>query len=608
MKSCWEVLDIQPYSDLKTIKKAYAKLLKTHHPEDDPKGYQDLREAYDKAQKLVKEQNKEGLFQEVIFQDEFVKEIKSKEKKYEVNKLDLSPPPNENKLDFKETKEDNNISSHSKTKKELTVDNLYNTLWDIYNNMESRININSWKNILSSELLWDLSKIQKIKEIFFVFIANNPFIPKNILSLIDKTFHYKDMELYLYKHYSEDIVERFFYILKKPEILSYKYLLNIDNSKADKYLAYREFALLHINDVQIFDENSKKAYEIYKEDFELLKLIADKTIDNHNNREEALKLYKEALIIEPDNAKIIYSVAYILYRKEHYKEALFYYKKIENTYKNEIKFLKALALCYYYTENYEKSKEYLYKIKNLGHNNRIISRYLSSIHKLLKGKKIKPLPNLYLIKHTKTKKSTNGSYLKKDLRDCLLLSLIIIFIVTIAYMPNNKKDNYFGTQTINNKKVHIRDLKELKSANEIKEHVNDYSPFRILTSGIVSTNIYIVTYYSAEYRTRKYMTKKDFDKLNNKDGYFIESELCIIFVDNFAFTYLTSGGHSVARVESEKYTYACIKNNDDNYCKICNDFILQYNLKYNKNYSFVNGIYIDGRENISDITIDEIKK
>ncbi|EPY2274649.1 J domain-containing protein [Clostridium sporogenes] len=593
MKSCWEVLDIEPYSDLKTIKKAYAKLLKIHHPEDDPKGYQDLREAYDKAQKLVKGQNKEALFKQVIFQDEFVKEIKSKEKKCEVDKLDLSPPPNENKLDFKETKEDNNTPSHSKTKKELTVDNLYNALWDIYNNMESRININSWENILSSELLWDLSKIQKIKEIFFVFIADNPFIPKNILNLIDKTFHYRDMELYLYKHYSEDIVERFFYVLKKPEILSYKYLLNIDNSKADKYLAYREFALLHINDVQIFDENSKKAYEIYKEDFELLKLMADKTIDNHNNEEEALKLYKEALKIEPDNAKIIYSVAYILYRKEHYKEALLYYKKIENTYKNEVKFLKSLALCYYYTENYEKSKEYLYTIKNLGHNNRIISKYLSSIPKLLNGKQLKLLPNLDLIEQKKTedkyskiqqkkfRKTKNKDYPKIiKIRNCLLLIIFIILVTAnIVGIPSTYRESS------------RKPIKELKSYNEIKKHVNNPDEIKIMPSDIISTNIYLVSDYSTDSVTKQYMTKKDFNKLNNKQDYIIDAELYIVFIDNFAFTYLDFE-NKLSNLKNSKYIYGYIKNDNKVRSKIYNDFVSQYNLKYNKNYLFVNGIYI----------------
>lgn len=54
----WTVLEISEDSDLKTIKKAYAKLLKVHNPEDDAKGYQRIRTAYDEAVKYVKKNNK----------------------------------------------------------------------------------------------------------------------------------------------------------------------------------------------------------------------------------------------------------------------------------------------------------------------------------------------------------------------------------------------------------------------------------------------------------------------------------------------------------------------------------------------------------------------
>lgn len=47
--SFWQRLDISPTTDIKAIKRAYAAQLKLHHPEDDPAGYQELREAFDAA-------------------------------------------------------------------------------------------------------------------------------------------------------------------------------------------------------------------------------------------------------------------------------------------------------------------------------------------------------------------------------------------------------------------------------------------------------------------------------------------------------------------------------------------------------------------------------
>ena len=54
----WDVLKIPYDSDLKTIKRAYAKLLKVHNPENDAKGYQKLRESYDEAVKCAKRNGK----------------------------------------------------------------------------------------------------------------------------------------------------------------------------------------------------------------------------------------------------------------------------------------------------------------------------------------------------------------------------------------------------------------------------------------------------------------------------------------------------------------------------------------------------------------------
>jgi len=50
----WDILEINPTDNASIVKKAYAKKLKLYHPEDDPEGYQKLREAYDSALKYVR--------------------------------------------------------------------------------------------------------------------------------------------------------------------------------------------------------------------------------------------------------------------------------------------------------------------------------------------------------------------------------------------------------------------------------------------------------------------------------------------------------------------------------------------------------------------------
>lgn len=46
---CWKLLGIEETADKRKIRSAYAKLLKQNHPEDNPREYQSIREAYDYA-------------------------------------------------------------------------------------------------------------------------------------------------------------------------------------------------------------------------------------------------------------------------------------------------------------------------------------------------------------------------------------------------------------------------------------------------------------------------------------------------------------------------------------------------------------------------------
>ncbi len=46
---CWSVLQLPEDADARTIKRSYARLLKTFRPDEDPEGFQRLREAYEHA-------------------------------------------------------------------------------------------------------------------------------------------------------------------------------------------------------------------------------------------------------------------------------------------------------------------------------------------------------------------------------------------------------------------------------------------------------------------------------------------------------------------------------------------------------------------------------
>lgn len=49
MNICWEILGIEPTTDLECIRQAYLALLPSFHPESDPQGFKRLRQAYEEA-------------------------------------------------------------------------------------------------------------------------------------------------------------------------------------------------------------------------------------------------------------------------------------------------------------------------------------------------------------------------------------------------------------------------------------------------------------------------------------------------------------------------------------------------------------------------------
>lgn len=293
----FEILGIPWDSDVKTIKRAYAKLLKLHNPEEDPKGYQKLRQAYDAALKYEKSHRgeiKESSFFEIDSinydennsKDDYRNEIRqekniklpisiniSNDLNGESNEDIKSPVPVHIYDDFEE--------KSNKEKKELSLDEeIYNftrRLNDIYNDLAIRKDEKAWQELLDISVVWNIDSFQRIQIKMFEFLLEHKNLPYNVWELLDRNFNWTKNETQLYDKYSPRLVDKILKEIKNKSFLSYDFLENINKDELEEYLEFRKngYDALKGKDFILAEKYLFTAYEIYNCDPELLKIISE---------------------------------------------------------------------------------------------------------------------------------------------------------------------------------------------------------------------------------------------------------------------------------------------------------------------------------------------
>ena len=85
-KSIWEWLEIEPTTDVDTIKKAYAEAAKKYHPTEHPEEFKKLRECFKAAIAYAKNDHGNGYYEEQMTSGDYFEEVKHIS--YEINKDD----------------------------------------------------------------------------------------------------------------------------------------------------------------------------------------------------------------------------------------------------------------------------------------------------------------------------------------------------------------------------------------------------------------------------------------------------------------------------------------------------------------------------------------
>lgn len=161
--SCWALLGIEPISDKREIKKAYAEKIKQLNIDEEPEQFQRLKEAFDQALVLADRIDEEESF---------------------------TSDDAEHFVDLTKEEQGEPITDKVIDNAQFFVEQLT----DLYNGKAFFDDLVSWKALFVNELEWSITEHEQIESIVMRFLMDNyPLLSKRILSFLGETFEFYKM-------------------------------------------------------------------------------------------------------------------------------------------------------------------------------------------------------------------------------------------------------------------------------------------------------------------------------------------------------------------------------------------------------------------------------
>ncbi|MBR9654088.1 MULTISPECIES: J domain-containing protein [Bacillus] len=296
--SIWNTLEIEPTDNISVIKKAYAKLLKIHHPEDDPEGYQKLREAFDEA----------------------VKSAKNMKDKPSIQIDDMNALDREHVFS-PWTDSDAEIATTTIT--EHPVYTFMESVETLYDNFFARIEQGNWEEILRSDVIWDVQYAAALQDQLIEFFLYHYHFPHSIWELIDQVFRFSEQRNDLVNEYGENTIQFLLERISGEKEMRYDIFEKTADLDFELYFYIREEIQrkLIANELEDVKEELDRAFAMYQRDPELLRMqgIYYLRIDN---KEKALQAFSNILLIDKDDPDALLYRAHIQHNLGQFHDAI----------------------------------------------------------------------------------------------------------------------------------------------------------------------------------------------------------------------------------------------------------------------------------------------
>lgn len=311
----WAVLGIEPTEEVKAIKRAYARKLKECHPEENPEGFQLLRQSYESALEEAKLMSEPGAKSELSATE--LERLRSPE-------LTAAEPGPESPV----------------------------TLFmlrcsELYADIARRIDPKEWQELLDDELFWPIETRERIGRELFGFLLKHPFLPKKVLHLLDRHFEWTVSERHLYDHYEQAeislLLERFNTFWE----LRYDRLETEEPYDYDAFLRFREQAhyALVLNDLKLAEKALKGAALLNNREPDCLRLIALFYM-RQDQTEPALQVLDQWVKEEPEEPEARLMRGDARLRRKEWAAARAEYETLLQLLPGSIHALSGIAACY----------------------------------------------------------------------------------------------------------------------------------------------------------------------------------------------------------------------------------------------------------------------
>lgn len=314
----WQILGIEPTGDKSAIKRAYAKLLKVHHPEDDPQGYQKLREAFDRAMKAaIEEEQKKGKEHHYEYKDEIEDEIKDE---IEIDGVAAGGDINE-EIRYRSTYRWIDVAPHQALNE---VQLFFRQMRELYCDFTRRIDPQEWNALMADDFLWKVEYQEERLNVLMLFLEKHQNLPHEVWKILDRSFHLVEDKEYLLEIYDEPWIEFLIRQIYGTTALDYECFANRElHFDIEHYLTLRQQAqaMLMEDRTEAAADVLAEAHQLFQDDPDL-QLMRAKYLRKVGNKEEALASLDNLLALKPKDYEAHLLRAQIYYEEQMYDEAI----------------------------------------------------------------------------------------------------------------------------------------------------------------------------------------------------------------------------------------------------------------------------------------------